>query len=115
MNNTITIICKSVIYFSAEDETAFFEWLSKIPSIYELTGKHDELHLCFKSTAISNEDLIELIALFQRYRIKQMDQLAIFLKETNKEWFFDNKKAYWYKKIFQPNRTKNNESKNINP
>jgi hypothetical protein len=44
--------------------------------------------------------LRELLALFYRYKI-EMSQFSVFLSEKNKKWFYDNKQAYWYKKVFK--------------
>lgn len=99
MNSKIKLICKSVWYYSSIDEDMFFEWIQKIPSIIKHDGLRDELYLYIKSKKISNDDLIELISLFYRYKIN-MKQLSVFLNKTNKKWFFDNKQAYWHKKVF---------------
>lgn len=77
----------------------FFEWLKRVKSITDLEGVGDELYLCFKNAKISAEDLRELVALFYRYKI-DMKQLKIFLNEKNKEWFFENRKSYWHRKVF---------------
>ena len=93
------LICKSVRYGSLTDEDMFFTWIQKIPSIVKFDGWRNELYLHMKSKRISNRDLRELLALFHRYKIN-MKQLAIFLNSKNKQWFFDNPKGYWHKKVF---------------
>jgi len=45
----------------------------------------------------------ELLALFYRYKI-DMKQLQIFLNKNNKQWFQDNTKAYWHRRVFGVNR-----------
>lgn len=100
MQKKITLICKAVSYYSSLDEALFFDWIKKIPSIKSYDGKHDELYLHFESNQISDDDLRELLALFYRYKIKNMPQLQIFLHESNHAWFADNKKAFWHKKTF---------------
>jgi hypothetical protein len=100
MNNHITVTCKSVWYYSALDEERFFEWIKKIPSIKKYDGKHDELYLHFESNNIADDDLRELLALFYRYKIKNMHQLKLFLNDHNRAWFHGNEKAFWHKKVF---------------
>lgn len=100
MSNYIILTCKSVWYYSSSDEDCFFEWIKKIPSIKKYSGKHEELFLYFESTTIIDDDLRELLALFYRYKIKNMKQLQIFLNDNNKTWFYENNKAFWHKKVF---------------
>jgi len=97
MNTTLK--CKSVWYHSTIDEDLFFEWISKISSIIKFDGVGDELYLYFNTTRISDGDLRELLALFYRYKI-DMKQLAVFLNKKNQSWFFENRKAYWYRRVF---------------
>lgn len=99
MDHTIFLTCKSVWYYSAYDEDAFFEWIKKIPSIVAFTGKHDELYLYFESKTINEYDLQELLALFYRYKVN-MKQLQLFLNESNKEWFQDDNGTFWHKRVF---------------
>lgn len=99
MTKKIVLICKSVGYYSYKDEDAFFEWIKKIPAIESFDGRLDELYLYIKSKRISSENLRELLGLFYRYKV-DMKQLAQFLNTSNQEWFYDNKKAFWHKKVF---------------
>src|SRR5579872_4746880 len=69
MNPKITLLCKSVWYYSLIDEDMFFTWIEKIPAIVKYDGKLDELYLYVKSKKIKNIDLIELIGLFYRYKL----------------------------------------------
>ncbi len=97
--NKKPIICKSVLFYSQKDEAAFFEWIKKIDCIDNISGAGNELYLHVASVILHDYDLRELVALFKRYNIN-MKQLKIFLNEDNKKWF-QNKTAYWYKKVFQ--------------
>jgi len=94
-----TLICKRVTYYSEQDEAAFFEWLKRIGCIKELNGRGDELYLHIARKKISNANLRELIAIFERYKI-DMKQLAPFLNDKNSVWFKDNPHAFWYRKVF---------------
>lgn len=100
MEKNVILVCKSIWYHSHNDEAALFEWVKKNPCIVNFKNVHDELHLYIKSKRISNANLTDLLALFYRYRIKNMKQLAIFLNVKNKDWFFEDKKTYWHKQIF---------------
>jgi len=99
MNERISLICKSVQYYSLGDEDAFFEWIKNIPSIKKTDGTYDELYLFLSNNTIPDRDLREIIRLFYRYKI-DMKQLAVFLNNENKEWFYCNPKGYWHKKVF---------------
>ena len=94
-----TLICKRVTFYSQNDETAFFEWLKRINCIGEIKGVGDELHLQILRKQISDANLRDLIAIFERYKI-DMKQLAQFLNDKNKVWFKENSKAFWLKKVF---------------
>ena len=93
------LVCKAVTYYSYRDEDIFFEWISRIKCIIKFDGIRDELYLYIKNKRLSNENLRDLLALFYRYKI-DMKQLKIFLNKNNKKWFYDNKKAYWHRKVF---------------
>ncbi|MBI2775019.1 hypothetical protein HYX58_03360 [Candidatus Dependentiae bacterium] len=93
------LVCKGVKFGSMHDEDAFFEWIKKIKCIQSFEGARDELYLDLISDRLEDLELRDIIALFRRYKV-DMAQLKRFLTEDNKRWFFDNKRAYWYKKVF---------------
>lgn len=93
------LICDGVKFYCKKDEDAFFEWIKKINCIKKISASGRELFLYVCKKEMPDNDLDDLIGLFYRYKI-DMKQLACFLTDNNKEWFYDNKKAYWYKKIF---------------
>lgn len=95
----ITLKAKSIWYYSAIDEELFFHWISKIPALKEFKLVNDETVFYIKSKKISDSDLIEVIALFYKYKIN-MTQLQIFLNSKNKHWFSDNKKAFWHRRVW---------------
>ena len=106
MNNSKNniLVCKSVRYFCNKDEDAFFEWIKKIECVESISrvGKELYLHIC--ADDIHEYDLRDLIGLFYRYKV-DMKQLARFLNKNNKSWFYDNKKAFWHKKVFQKTKS----------
>jgi hypothetical protein len=94
------LICKSVKFYCRKDEDAFFEWIKKIDCIDKTSGLGKELYLYIAADDIHDHDLDDLIGLFYRYKIN-MQQLSRFLTDDNKKWFYDNKKAFWHKKVFK--------------
>jgi hypothetical protein len=90
--------CKRVMFYSPADEAAFFRFAESIKAIRRTEGVRDSIVLQVASR-ISHESLRDLIALFERYRIRRMSQLAQFLSPSNRSWFADPKK-FWYKKVF---------------
>lgn len=97
--NNYVLTCKRVTYFSMFDEAAFFEWIKKIKSIKSIEGCGDELYLNLSSMEIPDKDLRELLGLFYRYKV-DMKQLATFLNERNRAWFYENPKGYWHRRVF---------------
>lgn len=94
-----TLVCKKVAFYSHIDEYAFFKWIEVIRCIASFSQVNDELYLEIASLNLNDGDLTELLALFYRFKIS-MKQLAVFLNAENKEWFYEDKKAYWHKKVF---------------
>ncbi len=86
MTKKVTLICTPLRFYTQNDEGLLFEWLKKIKSIKEIKGVGRELHLHFDSNNIVNEDLLDLMGIFDRYKFDQV-QLKVFMNETNKEWF----------------------------
>ncbi len=99
------LICRGVRFYCLKDEDAFFDWLKKIKCIEKLSAAGRELYLHICSDQIHDQDLDDLIGLFYRYKI-DMKQLQRFLTKDNKSWFFDNKKAFWHKKVFGDSKSK---------
>lgn len=96
------IVEYKIKFFSPYDITTFTQWVKKISVITSYTINNSEINLQIKSKNISKIDLKDLIALLYRYKI-DMTQLQIFLKESNRSWFYDNKKSYWHALIFNDN------------
>ncbi|HEV2601364.1 MAG TPA: hypothetical protein VGT41_03635 [Candidatus Babeliales bacterium] len=100
-NRENILVCKRVGFVDQKGEDAFFEWIKKIEFIDNFYGRGDELYLeTLSYDDISDDELDDLIGLFYRYKIANMNQLARFLNDRNKHWFYDNKKAFWHKKVF---------------
>ena len=93
-----TLECKRVIFYSPADEAAFFRFAESIKAVRRIEGVRDAIMLHVTSR-ISHESLRDLIALFERYRIRRMSQLAQFLSSSNRSWFADPK-SFWHKNVF---------------
>ena len=98
-NKDNILTCIGVRFYCRKDEDAFFEWIKKIECISKTSAVGEELYLHINADKINDLDLDDLIGLFYRYKI-DMNQLARFLTDDNKEWFYDNEKAFWHKKVF---------------
>lgn len=85
-------------WYSTLDETAFFEWLDKLNCVKKYEGRGSILTIEVLSSELTQQELLELIAIFYRYKV-DVKQLAIFDREEFSDWF-RYKKAYWYKRIF---------------
>ncbi len=99
------LVCDSVKFYSPKDQDAFFNWIKKIQSINQITIEKKSIYLYLKCSRLNNNTLDNLLGLFYRYKI-DMKQLARFLNKTNKFWFYDNKIAYWHKKVFGTTKKK---------
>lgn len=95
----IKLICKDVLYNSALDEEMLFTWLKDIPSVNNIGGVKNELHIYISHKDIPDQDLREIVALYDRYRINGTE-LRNFLNSSNKIWFKDNKSAFWYNNVW---------------
>ncbi len=94
------LMCKSVSFYSQKDEDAFFSWIKRIECIEQVAGAGRELYMYLASDNIHEYDLRDLLGLFYRYDI-DMQQLARFLNNENKKWFYDNKRSFWHKRVFK--------------
>lgn len=99
-NETVILTCSSIIFYSQQDENTFFSWIKKMECISHASQVKKNILLYIWANDIHDYDLRNLLALFNRYKIRNMKQLSIFLNDENRKWFFENKKAYWYKRVF---------------
>src|SRR5437867_417580 len=93
-----TLELKRVQFYSDADESAFFTFARGIKAVEQVAGVRDSIILHVAARP-SQESLRDLVALFLRYRISGMRQLAQFLSTTNRRWFADPSKV-WHKKVF---------------
>jgi hypothetical protein len=97
--NQVVLVCKTIGFCSAMDETNFFAWTKKIKCVKRVQGVHDEIRLHVGSRRVPDRCLRELIALFFRYKVN-MIQLQQFLSSANRHWFGDNE--FWFHKLIFP-------------
>jgi len=95
---TVELEVTETRFFSEFDESAFFEWLDKLPCVQKYVGRGKTLYITINSDAVSEDALREFLALFRRYGV-EMRQLAAFDRREFSEWFRD-KRAYWYADVF---------------
>lgn len=86
----VILICTPLTFYVENDENAFFEWLNKISCIDKYQGIGRELHLHISSDNISDDELLELFGIFQRYNFDQ-SQLKRFKNKNNEDLFEDIK------------------------
>ena len=82
------------------EKDIFLKWIGNIDCIDKNIIKSDKIYFYFTVDDIHDHDLDNLIGLFYRFNI-EMTQLARFLTDDNKKWFYDNKIAFWHKKVFK--------------
>jgi hypothetical protein len=87
-----------VRYGHQSDERAFFEWLSRIPSVESYAGDGRNGLVVRLKRRPGEDDLRQLLALCHRYGV-DMRQLAKFETAKNRDWFRDPRK-YWYQAVF---------------
>lgn len=94
----IELEAKSVRFFSERDEVFFFTWIDQIPAVSKAYGEGCSIFLCVEE--VDDESLRELIALFYRYEVKNLAQLAQFKTDANLSWFFCDE-MYWFDEVFR--------------
>jgi len=94
----VDLIAEQVVYFSEYDESAFFEWIKKIPCIVGVFGIGTKLHLKIRIDNLDKHDLREIIAVYERYHIDKRP-IAALDRGIFRDWLHD-KTAYWYRDIF---------------
>ncbi len=92
------LTCKRVVFYSPADEAGFFAFAERITTVSRVEGVGDSifLHVAARPSAAALRDLL---ALFHRYHIRGMSQLAIFLTPANAAWF-TAPSAYWCRRVF---------------
>lgn len=94
----LVLTAKRVRYYSENDESAFFEWLDKIPCVARYKGELDVLSIYIDREKVDEFALRELLSLFRRYGVG-MKQLIVFDSDAYASWFRDPRK-YWHLAVF---------------
>jgi hypothetical protein len=93
------MVARLVRFYSEHDESAFFQWLDKIPCITRYRGEGDAVYIDVVRSKVDDSSLREMLALFYRYGV-DMQQLAVFECAANRGWFSDPK-SYWFDKLYE--------------
>ena len=67
---TVELQATGVRFFSQGDETALFAWLDKLPFVERYEGRGPTLYISVDPTAVDEDGLREMLALFRRYGIR---------------------------------------------
>jgi hypothetical protein len=94
MDIKITLIFTPLKFYSNEDEDLFFEWIKKISCVKDFKGIGRELHVYLTSNQISFNDFKNFNGLFKRYKLKNSEQLKVFMNDSNKDQFIRCKKSF---------------------
>lgn len=97
-SRVVQLEATGVRFFSRCDEDAFFAWLNKLPFIERWEGRGRTIYIAVDYEAVDEDGLREILSLFRRYEV-DLRQLAFLDRKEFSDWFH-NKKAYWYKDIF---------------
>lgn len=86
IKKNVELICTPLRFYNDNDEDFLFAWIHKVKSIKDATGYGRELHLTIEDKNIPNDDLLDLMGIFDRYKF-DTKQLEAFKNEANKKWF----------------------------
>lgn len=100
-DDVLTLAVELKLFYSRQDEAAFFEWLNKIQSVIKYEGRGLNIYLYIDTKKLDEMDLRELLALFYRYDM-DLSLLKVFDIDDFSDWF-RKRNSYWYKKVFKSN------------
>ena len=78
----IILVCVPLRFYTVTDEALLFQWLKAVQCITTIQGIGRELHLRINKPTISHNDLLNLIAIFDRYKF-DTNQLLVFKNAEN--------------------------------
>jgi len=76
------LVCTPLRFYTETDEALLFQWLKAVPCITTIQGVESKLHLHIDNPMIASDDLLNLIAIFDRYKF-DANQLLAFKNEEN--------------------------------
>ena len=88
LHKKTVLICTPLRFYTQQDENILFNWLDNIQCIEKYEGIGRALHCYINSEEIADDDLLNLMAIFDRYKF-DATQLRIFMNNNNKEFFED--------------------------
>jgi hypothetical protein len=91
------LVLKCPVFYSPEDESHFFAWLTAIPGVRRVKGIGRGLHVSVRSK-LSQTSLRELLSLHNRYGLP-MAALVVFCNESNEHWF-KSRSNYCHSAVF---------------
>jgi len=98
MAETLRLRIKCPSYYSDFDEDNFFAWIKRVTSVTDINGDRDELIIKVDIPRFNSTDLLELLAVFRRYRI-DLRVLGRLETSENRSWFNDRSK-WWHAYVF---------------
>lgn len=96
--NKIKLECRSVTFYSEEDELCFFKWIESTKCIERFEGIDISIFITLKRDKISPRNLDDLLALFYRYKVN-LSQLLPFVKQYDRCWIIRKRRRYWYRRM----------------
>lgn len=87
--NDLVLVCTPLRFYTQRDEDLLFAWLDSVTCIEKYEGVGRVLHCYIRSIKISDEDLLNLMGVFDRYKFDAV-QLKVFMNNDNKHFFEDS-------------------------
>jgi len=87
-------------WHSPEDEENFFRWLYSIEGYESCYGSDLTLYVTFRIAKIDRDAARELLAIFRRYELPGMSQLAFIKRSPVGRWFASRKRD-WHEEVFE--------------
>lgn len=82
----LVLFCTPLRFYTQRDEDLLFAWLDSIACITKYEGIGRVLNCYIASTKISDDDLLNLMGIFDRYKF-DAKQLRIFMNDDNRDLF----------------------------
>ena len=96
---TTKLLFRPPKFYSEFDRDIFFEWIQGIPAVARCAELDGKVCLYFKSKKIAYGHLLEITALFRRYKLPNAWQLQVFVNKNNQSMYASGG-AYWTNMVF---------------
>jgi len=87
-----------LFYWCQLDEDLFFAGLKKILCVTQVAGRERSLLVHVDDSAVTDDDLHNLIGLFTRYEL-DVSVLKALINDANRQWVTRGN-AYWHSRMF---------------